>query len=620
MNERDGVLVLSRNAGAFEELADWVVPVDPLDVEGQAEALREALGLDAGERRRRLDGDPWPACASTTSSTGSTRCSPTSTPRPRANGLPRRGSLLRVRARVRRARIGRPGDARRGRPRAADPARGGAGGRRGGAAGAGAVGAELVGRSPGPSAECRRASSWVASTSWRGSRRPRSGSRCPRRTSTRRSRRSTPSPGSRPRPRRCSRRSRCSPGVPYLLHKRIELLHEPCGVVAVVAPWNFPFAIPFVQAATAVAAGNAVVVKPSELTPLTGALIEDVFRAAGAPGGLVRVVQGASGPRRGARRCRRAREGRVHGLGRRGPFGRGRRRRAADAGHARARREASDARPRRCRPRPRRRGRDLGLVRELRPGLRRGRADLRRRRAPRRLRGPSLRRGARPADRPRRRARDGARAARVGAAARPRGAAARADRGRDRDRRPPGRGRSSRLVPRADGRLRHRERRPAGHERDLRAGRHRRLGSLRGRGGPARERVAVRARRERLDARPGAGPASGATPRRRHGLDERRRLLVGRRPRGMGWTQGLRLRDDPVAARALRGDAAEARRPGRGAGAGAVVVPRTAPTPRTAFERCSRRRTGAASSRARPRRRGGGAACAALARRYAQRP
>ena len=55
VNERDGVLVLSRNAGAFEELADWVVPVDPLDVEGQAAALREALGLEPGERRRRLD-------------------------------------------------------------------------------------------------------------------------------------------------------------------------------------------------------------------------------------------------------------------------------------------------------------------------------------------------------------------------------------------------------------------------------------------------------------------------------------------------------------------------------------------------------------------------------------
>jgi acyl-CoA reductase-like NAD-dependent aldehyde dehydrogenase len=79
---------------------------------------------------------------------------------------------------------------------------------------------------------------------------------------------------------------------PHLKHKRGRLLHEPIGVVAVIAPWNFPFAIPFVQAAAAVAAGNAVVVKPSELTPLTGAWVERVFAEAGAPLGLVRVVQG----------------------------------------------------------------------------------------------------------------------------------------------------------------------------------------------------------------------------------------------------------------------------------------------------------------------------------------
>jgi acyl-CoA reductase-like NAD-dependent aldehyde dehydrogenase len=84
------------------------------------------------------------------------------------------------------------------------------------------------------------------------------------------------------------------PRVPFLLHKRITLVREPRGVVAVIAPWNFPFAIPFVQAITAVTAGNAVVVKPSELTPLTGALVEDVFREAGAPPGLVRVAQGAA--------------------------------------------------------------------------------------------------------------------------------------------------------------------------------------------------------------------------------------------------------------------------------------------------------------------------------------
>ena len=56
VNRRDGVLVLSREAGAFEELADWVVPVDPLDVEGQAAALERAIGMPADVRRSWLDG------------------------------------------------------------------------------------------------------------------------------------------------------------------------------------------------------------------------------------------------------------------------------------------------------------------------------------------------------------------------------------------------------------------------------------------------------------------------------------------------------------------------------------------------------------------------------------
>ena len=79
---------------------------------------------------------------------------------------------------------------------------------------------------------------------------------------------------------------------PYALHKRGSLHYEPVGVVGIVSPWNFPFSIPFTQVATAVAAGNAAVLKPSELTPLSGAWVEDVFTAAGAPAGLVRVVQG----------------------------------------------------------------------------------------------------------------------------------------------------------------------------------------------------------------------------------------------------------------------------------------------------------------------------------------
>jgi len=78
----------------------------------------------------------------------------------------------------------------------------------------------------------------------------------------------------------------------HLRHKRGWLVYEPRGVVAVISPWNFPLAIPLVQAASAVAAGNAVVVKPAEQTPLSGALVEQVFAEAGAPAGLVRVAQG----------------------------------------------------------------------------------------------------------------------------------------------------------------------------------------------------------------------------------------------------------------------------------------------------------------------------------------
>ncbi|MEP6892172.1 MAG: aldehyde dehydrogenase family protein [Gaiellaceae bacterium] len=78
----------------------------------------------------------------------------------------------------------------------------------------------------------------------------------------------------------------------HVLQKRASVRYEPIGVVGIVSPWNFPFSIPFTQAAMAVAAGAAAVVKPSELTPHSGAWVEELFRRAGAPTGLVRVVQG----------------------------------------------------------------------------------------------------------------------------------------------------------------------------------------------------------------------------------------------------------------------------------------------------------------------------------------
>jgi len=53
VNERDGVLVLSENAGVHEELGEWAMTVNPLDVSGQADALYAALTLEPAERRRR---------------------------------------------------------------------------------------------------------------------------------------------------------------------------------------------------------------------------------------------------------------------------------------------------------------------------------------------------------------------------------------------------------------------------------------------------------------------------------------------------------------------------------------------------------------------------------------
>jgi betaine-aldehyde dehydrogenase len=68
--------------------------------------------------------------------------------------------------------------------------------------------------------------------------------------------------------------------------------HEPIGVVGVITPWNFPLTIASWKVAPALAAGNAVVLKPSELTPLTAIELERIGRAAGLPDGLFTVVNG----------------------------------------------------------------------------------------------------------------------------------------------------------------------------------------------------------------------------------------------------------------------------------------------------------------------------------------
>src|SRR3989442_338657 len=67
---------------------------------------------------------------------------------------------------------------------------------------------------------------------------------------------------------------------------------EPLGVVALIVPWNFPLTIAAWKLAPALAAGNTVVLKPAELTPLTALRFERIALDAGLPEGVVNVVVG----------------------------------------------------------------------------------------------------------------------------------------------------------------------------------------------------------------------------------------------------------------------------------------------------------------------------------------
>jgi acyl-CoA reductase-like NAD-dependent aldehyde dehydrogenase len=74
--------------------------------------------------------------------------------------------------------------------------------------------------------------------------------------------------------------------------KRGRLIHEPHGVLGIISPWNYPFAIPASQSLAALVSGNAVVLKPSELTPLSALELSSLFHAAGLPQDIFQVVLG----------------------------------------------------------------------------------------------------------------------------------------------------------------------------------------------------------------------------------------------------------------------------------------------------------------------------------------
>lgn len=77
-----------------------------------------------------------------------------------------------------------------------------------------------------------------------------------------------------------------------LIGKRSFVEYMPRGVVLVISPWNYPLQLAMVPMISALAGGNTVILKPSEVTPLVGKCIEDLFVKAGFPEGVVQVAHG----------------------------------------------------------------------------------------------------------------------------------------------------------------------------------------------------------------------------------------------------------------------------------------------------------------------------------------
>jgi acyl-CoA reductase-like NAD-dependent aldehyde dehydrogenase len=74
--------------------------------------------------------------------------------------------------------------------------------------------------------------------------------------------------------------------------KKLLMTYRPLGVIGIITPWNGPFILSLNPSVQALMAGNTVVLKPSEVTPLSGRLVGELFRDAGLPEGVLTVVEG----------------------------------------------------------------------------------------------------------------------------------------------------------------------------------------------------------------------------------------------------------------------------------------------------------------------------------------
>ncbi len=79
---------------------------------------------------------------------------------------------------------------------------------------------------------------------------------------------------------------------PFVLGRRLLVRYQPVGLVGVIGPWNFPLVNSFGDCIPALAAGNATILKPSHLTPLTSLLMAEMLAQCGVPDGVFQVATG----------------------------------------------------------------------------------------------------------------------------------------------------------------------------------------------------------------------------------------------------------------------------------------------------------------------------------------
>ena len=192
--------------------------------------------------------------------------------------------------------------------------------------------------------------------------------------------------------------------------KKLILRYRPLGLIGVIGPWNYPLTNSFGDCIPALAAGNSVILKPSEVTPLTSLLMAEGLRECGLPEDVFQVATGRG--ETGAALIEQVDMIMFTGSTRTG-------RKVAEAAARRlipalagARRQGPDDRALRRRPRARRQLRDVLLDAERRPDVHLDRARLRRGARLRRVRRESHRESARAARRARRTGRARSRSAR----------------------------------------------------------------------------------------------------------------------------------------------------------------------------------------------------------------